>query len=111
MRSLIGLIVASVMACGGVAHADPVIRGHGTVDRHEFDLAQVGWSRYHVQHVFDTEGHRTGMYADEHHRWLKKAYPADNGGVVVVVYRGPLCQCGPFVHPYHLFAKHWKDPS
>lgn len=90
---MIGVVLALVLA------------GAPTVSDREFDKVQPHWSRWHVQQVFDTTGHRTLMYADEHHRVLYKVYPASDGGLVMITYHGPLCQCNPYEGPYHVFEK------
>lgn len=78
---------------------------HAAVTQDQFDRIQPGWSRWHVQQVFGDEGKRVAMFATAHRRHLFKAYAAADGQVVRIEYVGPLCQCGPFVAPYHVWRK------
>jgi hypothetical protein len=77
----------------------------GAVTAEAFDRVQAGWTRAHVQRVFDDTGTRTVMWASGRRRHLEKSYPADDGGVYVIDYVGPLCSCGPFAGPYHVRHK------
>lgn len=78
--------------------------GAPTVSDHEYDRVESGWTRAHVQHVFDTTGTRTAMWATGHRRHLIKSYPAADGGTVTVEFVGPLT-AQPYEAPYRVKSK------
>jgi hypothetical protein len=62
---------------------------------------EQGMPRWRVENrVLHDKGHRVLMYATDKHRFLVKTYDGDTK----ITYRGPLCKCGPYAGPYHV----WK---
>jgi hypothetical protein len=73
--------------------------GASTVSAHEYARVQVGQTKRHVEHVFDTHGRRVVLWVGEHgHAHLWKNYRAENGQWVQVIYTRPASGGSFFLH-------------